>query len=114
MSESIRYVVDRGLGHQAEDIHHAVRNLAAAHRFFDEFRQPFFRSDPWPQALRRSWPLCLHAIERRERLLHSSVAALGGRFLSQSHKRRADQRLQFRLTSDSQLTADATTRLHQL
>src|SRR5260221_326771 len=74
--ESAGDIVDGGLGHQAKDVHHSVRNVAGAHRFFDDLRQPFFRADAWPQALRRSRPLRLHAVQRRERLLHRRVAAL--------------------------------------
>ncbi len=63
VSESIGYVMDRGLGHQVEDLHHPVRELPAAHRFFNEFRQSFLRADAWPQALRRSRPLRLHVLQ---------------------------------------------------
>src|SRR5260370_23377255 len=35
VSESIGYVMDRRLGHQDQDVHHAVGGLAAAHGFFN-------------------------------------------------------------------------------
>ena len=62
MPEPVGHVVDRGLGHQVEDLHHSVSDVAAAHCFFDEFRQPLLRADAWPQALRRSRPLRLHTL----------------------------------------------------
>ena len=46
-------------------------------------------------------------------MLHRRIAALGGRLLAQSHKRGADQRLQFRLSLDGQLIAQAANRVHQ-
>src|SRR5438876_593048 len=95
----------RGSIRGSSDAKMAVSNLAAAHRFFDEFRQSFFRTDAWPQALGRSRSLGLHALQRSERLLHRRIAALGGRFLAQTHERRAHQRLQFRLAFDGQLIA---------
>ncbi len=113
MSESIGYILDGGLRHQGEDVHHAVRDLAAAHGFFDEFRQSFFRADARPQALRRSRPLSLHALQRSKRLLHGRVAAFGGRFLAQAHERGAHERLQFRFSLDGQLIAQPADRLHQ-
>ena len=113
MPEPVGHVVDRGLGHQVEDLHHSVGDVAAAHCFFDEFRQPLLRADAWPQALRRSRPLRLHALQRRECLLHGRVAALRGCFLAQAHKRRAHQRLQFRFALDGQLVAELLDRLHQ-
>ncbi len=113
MPESIGDVVDRGLGHQAEDIHHPVRDLAAAHRLFDKFRQPLFRADARPQTLRRTWPLSLHALQRRERLLHGRVAPFGGCLLAQSHEGCAHQCLQFRLAFNGELVAQTPNRLHQ-
>ena len=114
VSKSMRYIVDGGLGHQVEDVHHSVSDVAAAHRLFDEFRQPLLRADPWPQALRRTRPLCLYTLQRRECLLHRRVAALGRCLLAQAHKRRAHQRLQFRFSLNGQLVAQTPDRLHQL
>ena len=63
MSEAVGHVVNRGLGHQAQDVHHAVRDVPAAHRFFDEFRQAIFGADARPQALRRPRPLRFHVFQ---------------------------------------------------
>ena len=51
MPKAVGYVMNRGLGHESQNIHHAVGDLAGAHGLFDEFGQTFFRADARPQAL---------------------------------------------------------------
>jgi hypothetical protein len=105
MSETVGHILNRGLGHQAQDVHHPVSDMPAAHGFFDELRQAFFRANARAQALRRPRPLCLDAFQRSQCLLHRGVAAFRCRFLAQAHKRRADEGLQFRLAFHRQLIA---------
>ena len=52
VAKTVRDIEERGLGHQAENIGHAVGDLPAAEGFFDKFRQTFFSADARAKALR--------------------------------------------------------------
>ncbi len=112
VAKTIGHIMQRGLGHQRQDIDHAVGDLAAAQGLFHEFRHALLGANTGAQALCRAGALCFHTVERRERLLHRRVASLAGRFLTQAHEGGAHQRLQFRLALNSQLISQSADGVH--
>jgi len=52
MAESVGGILQRGFGHQSQNLGHAVREVTRPQRFFNEFRQSLFRADARPQTLR--------------------------------------------------------------
>ncbi len=97
MTETMGDVMQSSLGHQRQDIDHAVGYLPATQRFFHKLRHALFGADARPQTLRRTGTLRLHVVQRSERLLHGRIATLAGRFLAEPDKCRAHKGLQLGL-----------------
>ena len=65
--------------------------------FFDEFRQPIFHANPWPQLIGKHGALLGHMLDRPANFRHCAELFARAGLRTHTHKSRAQQALQVRL-----------------
>src|ERR1700688_167145 len=88
--KSASEVLQGGLRHQSQNFGHAIRQLAAAQRLFDEFRETILCGNAGTSALRSARMLDLDTFERGQSLMNGGIATFGCSLLAKANESRAN------------------------